>query len=63
MFYLIKKLLDIKGKKFKVKNINQEHMKLIKYHYNASMIKDLFQMIKFIRWLIFIEIVIIKKLR
>ena len=38
-------------------------MKLIKYHYNASMIENLFWMIKLIRWLIFIEIVIIKKLR
>ena len=32
-------------------------MKLTKYHYRVLMIKDLFYMMKFIRWLIFIKIV------
>ena len=36
-FYLIKKILDIK---FKVKSINQVHMKLIKYLYHVLTIKD-----------------------
>ena len=40
MLYLIQKLLDIKWKEFKVKNINWEHMKLIKYLYHVLTIKD-----------------------
>ena len=39
MFFLIKKLLDIKSKEFKRKNIKQEPMKLTKYHYHVLMIK------------------------
>ena len=31
-------------------------MKLIKYHYHALMIKDLFQMVEFTGWFIFIKI-------
>ena len=40
-------------------------MKLTKYNYCVLMIKDLFQAMKFIRWLIFIKIVlqVIKKLK
>ena len=48
VFYLIKKLLDRKEKEFKVKNINQEHTKLIKYLYHVLTIKDMCQMIEFI---------------
>ena len=36
-------------------------MKLTKYHDHALMIKDMGQMMKFILWLIFIKIVMIKK--
>ena len=61
MFYLIKKLLDVKRREYKLKRIKQEPMKLIKYHYLALIIKDMYQMMKFILWLIFIKIVIIKK--
>ena len=52
MSYLMKKL-----KEFKVKNINQEHMKLTKYLDHVSTIKYMSQMMEFIRWLIFIKIV------
>ena len=31
-------------------------MKLIKYNYHALMIKDLFEMVEFTGWLIFIKI-------
>ena len=33
-------------------------MKLTKYHYHVMMIKDLFQMMEFTRWLILIKIVL-----
>ena len=36
-------------------------MKLKKYRYHALMIKDMYQMMEFTIWLIFIKIVIIKK--
>ena len=42
IFYLIKKLLDTKWKEFKVKSINQEHIKLIKYICHVLTIKDMF---------------------
>ena len=61
MSYLIKKLLGIKLREYKLKSIKQEPMKLTKCHYHAFMIKDMYQMMKFILWLIFIKIVIIKK--
>ena len=42
MFYLIKELLSIKWKEFKVKNTNWEHMKLTKYLYHVLKIKDVY---------------------
>ena len=39
--YLIKKYLDKKWEEFKATNINLEHTKSTKYHYQVLMIKDL----------------------
>ena len=40
-------------------------MRLTKYHYRVLMIKDLFKMMEFMLWLIFIKIVlqVVKKLK
>ena len=54
---LIEKIIRHKIKRIQVKNINQEHMKLTKYLYHVLMVKDLCQMMEFVRWLIFIKIV------
>ena len=52
-------------KKFKVKSINQEHMQLIKYLCYVLPIKDMCQMIEFVRQLIFKEVVsqVVKRLK
>ena len=65
MSYLMKKLLETKLKEFKVKSINQELMKLAKYLCHVLTIKDTYQMMEFIRWLIFIKIVlqVVKRLK
>ena len=52
-----KKIIRHKMKRIQIKSINQEHMKLTKYLCHVLMIKDICQMIEFIRWLIFIKIV------
>ena len=52
----MKKLLGTKQKEFKAKSINQEHMKLTKYLCRVLTIKDMCQMMEFVRWLIFIKI-------
>ena len=46
--------------KYKLRNIKQKLMKLIKNLYHVLMIKDLYQMMEFIFELIFIKIVIKK---
>ena len=40
MSYFMKKSSDTKSKEFKVKIINEEHMKLTKYFYNVLTITD-----------------------
>ena len=40
MSYFMKKSSDTKSKEFKVKNINEKHMKLTKYFYNVLTITD-----------------------
>ena len=55
MFCLMKKKRN--EKEFKIKSINQEHMKLTKYLCHVLKIKDMCQMMEFVRWLISIKIV------
>ena len=57
MSYFMKKSSDTKSKEFKVKIINEEHMKLTKYFYNVLTITDICQMTGFVSWFIFIKIV------
>ena len=57
MSYFMKKSSDTKSKEFKVKIINEEHMKLTKYFYNVLTITDTCQMMGFVSWFIFIKIV------
>ena len=52
-----KKIVKRKMKRIQAKNIKQELIKLKKYLYHALMIKDMYQMTKFIPQLIFIKIV------
>ena len=61
----MKKLLGTKCKEFKGKSINKEHMKLTKYICRVLTIKDMCQMMEFVRWLIFIKIVpqVVKRLK
>ena len=61
----IEKIIRHKIKEFKVKSINQEHLKLTKYLCTALTIKDMCQMMKFVRWLIFIKIMlqVLKRLK
>ena len=53
-----KKVIRPKMKGYKLKNIKQERMKLIKYPYHVLMIKDMCQMMMLILQLISIKIVI-----
>ena len=53
----MKKLLDTKGKEFKVKSINKELMTLTKYLWYVLTIKDMCQRMEFICWFILIKIV------
>ena len=50
-----KKVVRHKMKRIQSKNTNLEHMKSRKYHYRILMTKELFQMMGFIRLLIFIK--------
>ena len=61
MFCLIKKLLELKCKDFKAKSINQELVELTNYLCHVLMIKDMCQMMEFIRWLNFTNCKNIKK--
>ena len=65
MYDLMKKLLDIKWKEFKVKTINQELMKLAKCLCHVLTIKDKCQTMEFVLQLIFIKIAshAVKKLK
>ena len=49
------KYSDTKWAEFKAKNIKWEHTKSTKYHDHVLMIKDLFWVMAFIRWLMFIN--------
>ena len=61
----MKILLDTKRKEFKVKSINQQHMKLTKYLCHILTIKDMCQMMEFVLWLIFIKMMsqVVKRLK
>ena len=50
-----KKLVSHKMRRIHSKNVKLEHTKSTKYHYRVLIIKDLFQIMAFIRLLIFIK--------
>ena len=45
---IIGEFVGLDSKMYSMKNINLEHTKSTKYHYHVLMIKDLFQMMRFI---------------
>ena len=60
-----KKIIRHKMKRIQSKKHKQEHMKLTKYLCHVLTIKDMCQMMEFVRWLIFIKIVsqVVKRLK